>query len=78
MFFLPPNKSPEPTAVGAGHSVCRGSRRESAVVQLSTINQRGTSDTPDHFPGNGLWLIFSLTEIATLQNNTLLEPKPPV
>jgi len=34
---MPPNKSPEPTAVGAG-SFIRGSRRESAVAQLSTLD----------------------------------------
>ena len=32
-----PNKSPEPTAVGACKFRYRGSRRESAVAQLSTL-----------------------------------------
>ncbi len=32
-----PNKSPEPTAVGAGQFRCRGSRRESAVAQLFSL-----------------------------------------
>jgi len=32
--MTPPNKSPEPTAVGAVSIRCRGSRRESAVAQL--------------------------------------------
>jgi hypothetical protein len=32
-----PNKSPEPTAVGACQFRYRGSRRESAVAQLSTL-----------------------------------------
>ena len=35
---LLPNKSPEPTAVGAFQFRCRGSRRESAVAQLSTLD----------------------------------------
>ena len=32
-----PNKSPEPTAVGAVQFRCRGSRRESAVAQLFSL-----------------------------------------
>jgi len=32
-----PNKSPEPTAVGAVRFRCRGSRRESAVAQLFSL-----------------------------------------
>ena len=34
---LLPNKSPEPTAVGAVSSAIRGSRRESAVAQLFSL-----------------------------------------
>ena len=37
MRHLPPNKSAEATAVGAVGFRCRGSRRESAVAQLSTL-----------------------------------------
>ena len=34
---LPPNKSPEPTAVGACQFRYRGSRRRSAVAQLFSL-----------------------------------------
>ena len=34
-----PNKSPEPTAVGACQFRCRGSRRESAVAQLFSLGR---------------------------------------
>ena len=46
----PPNKSPEPTAVGAVPFRCRGSRRESAVAQLFSLGHHAHPQLHESLP----------------------------